>query len=100
MSLIGPSPVFLFLIILVPAAPLSINFTGMLNFDLAPVTSFSHRLVYTPQPRDGPMSITLEFIKMRTSKEGSLTPVVGHTQKAEWRNESAKAKGFDGFFSG
>ena len=52
---------FLFLISLVLAAPLSINFTGMLNFDLAPVTSFFHRLVYTPQPRDGPMSITLEF---------------------------------------
>ena len=51
----------LFLISLALAAPLSINFTGMLNFDLAPVTSFSHRLVYTPQPRDGPMSITLEF---------------------------------------
>src|SRR3984893_15680826 len=52
---------FLFLISLVLAVPLSINFTGILHFDLAPVTSFSHRLVYTPQPRDGPMSITLEF---------------------------------------
>jgi predicted MFS family arabinose efflux permease len=51
----------LLLISLVLAAPLSINFTGMLNFDPAPVTSFSHRLVYTPQPRDGPMSITVEF---------------------------------------
>jgi MFS family permease len=52
---------FLFLITLVLAAPLSINFTGMLNFDPAPVTSFSHKLIYTPQPRDGPMSITVEF---------------------------------------
>jgi len=42
----------------------------------------------------------LKTFKMRTSMEGSLTPVGGHTQKAEWRNESAKAKGFDGFFSG
>jgi predicted MFS family arabinose efflux permease len=51
----------LFLISLSLAAPLSINFTGTLNFDPAPVTSFSHRLVYAPQPNDGPMSITVEF---------------------------------------
>jgi len=51
----------LFLISLGLAAPLSINFTGALNFDPAPVTSFSHRLVYTPQPYDGPMSVTVEF---------------------------------------
>jgi hypothetical protein len=51
----------LFLISLVLAAPLSIDFIGTLNFDPAPVTSFSHRLVYMPQPRDGPMSITVEF---------------------------------------
>src|ERR1700757_2967162 len=51
----------LFLISLSLAAPLSINFTGALNFDPAPVTSFSHRLVYTPQPYDGPMSVTVEF---------------------------------------
>jgi transmembrane secretion effector len=42
-------------------APLSIDFTGTLNFDPAPVTSFSHKLIYTPQLRDGPMSITVEF---------------------------------------
>jgi predicted MFS family arabinose efflux permease len=51
----------LFLISLVLAAPLSIDFTGKLNFDPAPVTSFSHRLIYMPEPRDGPMSITVEF---------------------------------------
>jgi transmembrane secretion effector len=39
----------------------SIDFTGTLNFDPAPVTSFSHKLIYTPQPDDGPMSITVEF---------------------------------------
>ncbi|SRR6266446_4200591 len=43
------------------AAPLSINFTGTLNLDPATITSFSHRLVYTPQPRDGAMSITVDF---------------------------------------
>jgi hypothetical protein len=51
----------LFLISLSLACPLSIDFTGTLNFDPAPVTTFSHKLVYTPQPHDGPMSITVEF---------------------------------------
>ena len=51
----------LFLISLVLATPLSIDFTGTLNLDPAPVTSFSHKLIYMPQPRDGPMSITVEF---------------------------------------
>jgi MFS family permease len=51
----------LFLISLVLAAPLSIDFTETLNLDPAPVTSFSHRLIYTPQPRDGPMLVTMEF---------------------------------------
>jgi len=51
----------LFLVSLALAGPLSINFTGNLNFDPAPVTSFSHKLIYTPQPRDGPISITVEY---------------------------------------
>jgi len=51
----------LFLVSLALAGPLSINFTGTLNFDPASVTSFSHKLIYTPQPHDGPMSITVEF---------------------------------------
>jgi len=51
----------LFLISLSLAYPLSIDFTGTLNFDPAPVTTFSDKLVYTPQPHDGPMSITVEF---------------------------------------
>ena len=42
-------------------APLSIDFTGSLNFDPAPVTAFSHKLIYTPEPHDGPMSISVEF---------------------------------------
>jgi Transmembrane secretion effector len=51
----------LLLISLALSGPLSINFTGSLNFDPAPVTSFSHKLIYTPQPNDGPVSITVEF---------------------------------------
>ncbi len=51
----------LFLISLTLARPLSIDFTGTLNFDPAPVTTFSHKLIYTPQPRDGPILISVEF---------------------------------------
>src|SRR4029077_12441631 len=50
-----------FLISLGLARPLSIDFTGSLNFDPAPVTAFSHKLIYTPRPYDGPMSINVEF---------------------------------------
>jgi hypothetical protein len=51
----------LFLISLALARPLSIDFTGSINFDPAPVTAFSHKLIYTPEPHDGPMSINVEF---------------------------------------
>ena len=51
----------LFLISLSLAYPLSIDFTGTLNFDSASVTALSDKLVYTPQAHDGPMSITVEF---------------------------------------
>jgi Transmembrane secretion effector len=51
---------------LILAIPLSINFTGKLEFDPGSVTSlsqtsFSHRLIYLPQPQDGPVAITYEF---------------------------------------
>ena len=51
----------LLLISLALAEPLSINFTATLNFDPAPVTGLSHRLIFTPQPHDGPVSITVEL---------------------------------------
>jgi MFS family permease len=51
----------LFLISLALACPLSINFIGTLNLDPAPVTTFSHKLIYAPQPRDGPVLISVEF---------------------------------------
>jgi hypothetical protein len=51
----------LFLISLPLACPLSINFTSTLNFDPSPVTSFSPKLLFTPQPHDGPVSIGTEF---------------------------------------
>jgi hypothetical protein len=51
----------LFLISLPLACPLSVNFTGTLNFDPALGTSFSPKLIFRPQRRDGPVSITAEF---------------------------------------
>jgi hypothetical protein len=51
----------LLLVSLVLAAPLSIDFTDSLNLDPAPVTISSHKLLYTPKPNDGPVSICVEF---------------------------------------
>jgi MFS family permease len=39
----------------------SISITSTLNFDPAPVMSFSHKLIHTPRPHDGPVSITIEY---------------------------------------
>jgi MFS family permease len=49
------------LIVLIAAIPLSINFTGTLDFEQAPVTGFSHKLIYVPRPQDGPVAITYEY---------------------------------------
>jgi predicted MFS family arabinose efflux permease len=51
----------LLLLSLILAIPLSINFTGKLAFDPAPVTSFSHKLIYLPQPSDGPVAVMYEY---------------------------------------
>jgi MFS family permease len=51
----------LFLLSLLLTIPLSINFVGELNFNPAPVTGFSHKLLHIPRPHDGPISITYEF---------------------------------------
>jgi MFS family permease len=46
---------------LMSAIPLSINFTRALDFEPAPVTSFSHKLIYLPRPKDGPVAVVYEF---------------------------------------
>jgi MFS family permease len=51
----------LLLVSLVLAGPLSIDFTGSLDLDPAPVTAASYKLIYTPKPNDGPVSICVEF---------------------------------------
>jgi MFS family permease len=49
------------LISLILTWPLSINFTRALNFDPARVANLSPKLIYTPQPDEGPVLIALEF---------------------------------------
>jgi hypothetical protein len=51
----------LLVISLILAIPLSIDFTGLLDFEPAAVTSFSHNLIYLPQPTDGPVAVTFEY---------------------------------------
>jgi MFS family permease len=51
----------LLLVSLVLAGPLSIDFTDSLDLDPAPVTTASYKLLYTPKPKDGPVSICVEF---------------------------------------
>ena len=51
----------LLLISLILAWPLSINFTRALNFDPATIANVSPKLIYTPQPDQGPVAIALEF---------------------------------------
>jgi MFS family permease len=43
------------------ASPLSIDFTQRLSFELGAVTPLSQNLNFIPQPRDGPVLITIDF---------------------------------------
>jgi MFS family permease len=43
------------------AFPLSIDFTGKLNFDPATPTTQFHSMLHLPHPDDGPVAITMEF---------------------------------------
>ena len=43
------------------AIPLSFEFIEHISLDPAPVTHFSHKLIYHPRPHDGPVAITTEF---------------------------------------
>ncbi len=43
------------------AFPLSIDFTGKLNFDPAPLATQRHAMLHLPHPDDGPVAITIEF---------------------------------------
>ena len=51
----------LFLASLILALPLSIDFTGHLNLEPAPLTSQYHAMLHEPAPSDGPVTITIEF---------------------------------------
>jgi MFS family permease len=43
------------------AFPLSIDFTGTLNFDPAPPGTQFHSMLHAPRPEDGPVTITIDF---------------------------------------
>ncbi len=43
------------------SSPLSIDFTQRLNFEPGAVTPLSQDFIYVPQPRDGPVLITIDF---------------------------------------
>jgi len=51
----------LLVVSLVLAGPLSIDFTDSLDLDPAAVTPAAYKLLYTPKPNDGPVSICVEF---------------------------------------
>jgi hypothetical protein len=53
----------MFIVRVVPALRISIDFTKSLSFESAPVSIFSHSLdpSRSPAPQDGPVSITAEF---------------------------------------
>jgi MFS family permease len=58
-TLVGAAVLMLISVFL--ACRLSINFTGALNFDPAPVKNFSPKLISTLHRYHGPVSITVEF---------------------------------------
>ena len=43
------------------AFPLSIDFTGKLNFDPAVTATYYHNMLHAPHPEDGPVAITIDF---------------------------------------
>jgi MFS family permease len=43
------------------AFPLSIDFTGKLNFDPAVTATYYHTMLHVPHPEDGPVAITIDF---------------------------------------
>jgi MFS family permease len=44
------------------AFPLSIDFTGSLNFDPATPATQYHAMLHAPHPEDGPVAITIDFL--------------------------------------
>ncbi len=70
---------------LILAIPLSINFTGKLEFDPGSVTSFSHKLIHLPQPQDGPVAITYEF-EVGRARESEFMELMRHLRLIHLRN--------------
>ena len=65
----------LLLISLILAIRFSIDFTGTLDMEPAQVTTFSHKLLEMPQPKDGPVLITYEF-EIDPKRESELAELI------------------------
>jgi MFS family permease len=65
----------LLLISLTLAVRFSIDFTGALDLEPALVTTFSHKLLEMPQPKDGPVLVTYEF-EIDPKKERELAVLI------------------------
>jgi MFS family permease len=75
----------LLVVSLILATRLSINFTGTLDFEPAPVTSFSHKLIYLPQPKDGPVAIMYEF-NVDSARAPQFLDIMKHVRMIHLRN--------------
>jgi len=75
----------LLVVSLILAIPLSINFTGTLDFEPAPVTSFSHKLIYLPQAKDGPVAVMYEF-NVDSARAPAFMDVMKHVRMIHLRN--------------
>jgi MFS family permease len=75
----------LLLVSLVLAGPLSIDFTGSLDLDPAPVTGASYKILYTPNPKDGPVSICVEF-NVDRARAAEFVNIMREVRLAHLRN--------------
>jgi MFS family permease len=75
----------LLLVSLMLADPLSIDFTGSLDLDPAPVTGASYKLLYAPKPNDGPVSICVEF-KVDTGQIREFIDIMREVRLIHLRN--------------
>jgi MFS family permease len=75
----------LLILSLLIAIPLSINFTRTLDLEPAPVTGFSHKLIYLPQPADGPIAIHYD-LEINRAYEREFLQTMKHLRTVYLRN--------------
>ena len=75
----------LLILSLLAAIPLSINFTRAIDFEPAPVTGFSHKLVTLPRASDGPVSIHFD-IEIDRALEREFLQTMKYVRTVHLRN--------------